>query len=579
MKLHSLSVLFLITFALTFGAPKRIRVLLWSEQTEPRNIYPNGISGALADYLGKLPNMEARTVKLDDPDTGVSDATLDQTDVLIWFGHRKHAEVPDEVVDRIVKHVRERGMGFIALHSSHYSKALKKLLNATGAWSSYVNHGKPEQMWVVLPDHPIAKGIKDFTIPQTEIYTEPFEVPQPEAVVFEGTWESGHRNREVLVWQVGKGRVVYIRPGHEEYPIYFQPEMQKLVANAVEWAAGRTHAPKDLKRREAGPPASAFGPYRQNAQPQRSQADIVVVLNKADGTVDLFNSSTGEKTASIETGSHPHEVAVSPDGSTAFVTLYGNGVYGKNPEPDNKLAVINLRSRTEESVIDLGSYKGPHGLAVGSSGMVWVTCENEKTVLVIDPKQKKITSAIPTGTTGTHWVVLLPNGSKAYTSNKETPYISVIDTSARKVIKEIPVPRGIEGIGVSPEGDRVYAGDFKDPVLWVIDTQKDKVIKNVALKNRPGRVRVTPDNRLIIISEYAPGAIEVLDVATLTTQKLIPVGKAPMGITFSHSGKWLFAANSGENTVSVINLQTLEVTHTATAGNGPDGIAFATVRH
>ncbi|HEY3132220.1 MAG TPA: ThuA domain-containing protein [Acidobacteriota bacterium] len=268
MKTQIFCLLFLVSLTTALGAPRRIRVLLWSEQTEPRNIYPNGISGALADYLGKLPEFDAKTAKLDDPDAGVSDAALSQTDVLIWFGHRKHGQVPDEAVDRIVKHVREDGMGFIALHSSHYSKTLKKLLNATGAWSSYVNHGKPEQMWVVLPDHPIAKGLKDFTIPQTEIYTEPFEVPEPEAVIVEGTWESGHRNREVLVWTVGKGRVVYIRPGHEEYPIYFQPEMQKLVANAVEWAAGRTGAPNNLKRREAGPPATAFGPYRRNSQPQ-----------------------------------------------------------------------------------------------------------------------------------------------------------------------------------------------------------------------------------------------------------------------------------------------------------------------
>ena len=242
---------------------RKIRVLLWSEQTEPRNIYPNGISGALAAFLNQQQGFEARTATLDDPDAGVSDAVLAQTDVLIWFGHKKHDLVPDAAVDRIYKHVKERGMGFIALHSSHYSKALKRLLSATGSWSSYVNHGKAEQMWVVLPDHPIARGLTDFTIPKTEIYTEPFDVPEPEAVVLEGTWASGHRVREVMAWTIGKGRVVYIREGHEEYPIFFMPEVQKLVANSVAWAAGRTNAPRNLKRREAGPPPTARGPYKQ----------------------------------------------------------------------------------------------------------------------------------------------------------------------------------------------------------------------------------------------------------------------------------------------------------------------------
>ncbi len=256
-------IMMLIVTASALAAPKKIRVLLWSERSEPHSVYPNGINGALADYLGKRPDMEVKTAALTDEDAGLSESVLDQTDVIIWFGHVRHNKVPDDAVDRIVKHVRERGMGFIALHSSHYSKPLKKLLNATGAWSSYVNHGKPEQMWVVLPDHPIARGMSDFTIPQTEIYTEPFEVPTPEAVVVEGTWESGHRGREVMTWTIDKGRLVYIRAGHEEYPIYFVPEMQKLVANCVEWAAGRTQAPKDLKRRAAGPPATAHGPYQK----------------------------------------------------------------------------------------------------------------------------------------------------------------------------------------------------------------------------------------------------------------------------------------------------------------------------
>ncbi|MEJ7618463.1 MAG: ThuA domain-containing protein [Pyrinomonadaceae bacterium] len=248
------------------AAPKKIRVLLWSEQTEPRDIYPTGISGALADHLNKMPNMDAVTATLTDEGAGVADAALAQTDVLIWFGHKKHGEVPDDAVDRIVRHVRERGMGFIALHSSHYSKPLKKLLNATGSWSSYVNFAKPERIWVVLPSHPIAKGVSDFTIPREEIYTEPYDVPEPEAVIAEGTWETGHRNREVMTWTLDKGRMVYIRAGHEEYPIFLMPQMQRLVANSVEWSAGRTKAPKGAARRDAGPAATVQGPYKKQSE-------------------------------------------------------------------------------------------------------------------------------------------------------------------------------------------------------------------------------------------------------------------------------------------------------------------------
>lgn len=258
----------LILFALLLGvvgvtgAPRTIRVLVWSELTEPKNVYPNGISGALADYLKTRSGMDVRTATLTDPDAGVADAALDGADVLIWFGHLKHRDVPDEAVDRIEKHVKERGMGFVGLHSTHVSKPFKRLLNATGTWTSYVDEGKAEHLWIVLPGHPIAKGVKDFVVPHEEIYTEPFSVPEPESVVVEGTWDSGHRNRAVMTWAVGKGRVVYIRSGHEDYPTFFIPGMQTLVANSVEWAGGSTNAPSNLKRREAGPKATAEGPYK-----------------------------------------------------------------------------------------------------------------------------------------------------------------------------------------------------------------------------------------------------------------------------------------------------------------------------
>src|SRR5437867_9195001 len=132
---------------------KPVRVLLWSEQTEPREVYPHGISGALEEHFKTVPGFRTATATLADDDAGVSDAALDNADVLVWFGHRKHRDVPDAAVERIVRHVREKGMGFVALHSSHFSKPLKALLNASGAWSSYVNFGQPEKVWVVLPQH------------------------------------------------------------------------------------------------------------------------------------------------------------------------------------------------------------------------------------------------------------------------------------------------------------------------------------------------------------------------------------------------------------------------------------------
>jgi trehalose utilization protein len=222
---------------------KKIRVLVWSERTEPASVYPDGINGAVAGFLQKDSALQVKTANISDPELGASDATLDETDVLIWFGHIKHAEVPEAVVKRIVKHVKEKGMGYLPLHSSHFALPFKALLNEiapvkdVGAWRAYIDDGKPTQISITDPEHPIAQGVKGFTIPKTERYDEPFQVPGPETVVISGTYADGQHARQGLCWTIGKGRVFYFSNGHEGYPIFLQPEVQRIVTNAVHWLA------------------------------------------------------------------------------------------------------------------------------------------------------------------------------------------------------------------------------------------------------------------------------------------------------------------------------------------------------
>jgi trehalose utilization protein len=219
---------------------EKIRVLAWSELSEPKDVYPNGISGALGEHLRGLPDMEVRTASLNDTDQGVSEAALAQTDVLIWFGHVKHGQVSQEGVDRILRHVKERGMGYLPLHSSHYSKPLKQLTGTSGSWRTYVENGKPARLIVVDPSHPIVQGIEDFTIPKEEWYGEPYEVPTPEAVVLVGLYDEGREvARDGITWSIGNGRVFYFRPGHETYPIYFMPPVRRIIENGVRWCARR----------------------------------------------------------------------------------------------------------------------------------------------------------------------------------------------------------------------------------------------------------------------------------------------------------------------------------------------------
>ena len=228
----------------------QVRVLVWSERSEPVEVYPAGINGAIAEMLAPQRGVRPAVANLLDPEQGLSEEVLSQTDVLIWFGHRNHADVSDESVQRVVSHIRERGMGFLPLHSAHYCRVFQELMRIkaaetgraldepVGEWGHVRDSGAAEAIHVLQPGHPIAKGVADFVIPKTELYANPFRVPPPDEKILEGSWEGGEQHgSDGLAWTVGRGKIFYFRPGHETYPIYRQPEVQQILRNAVLWLA------------------------------------------------------------------------------------------------------------------------------------------------------------------------------------------------------------------------------------------------------------------------------------------------------------------------------------------------------
>jgi trehalose utilization protein len=178
-----------------------------------------------------------RTASLNDPEQGIGKASIDSTDVLIWWAHLKHNDIDDARVVEVVRQIRDRGLGFIGLHSAQGARIFGRALDCTGAIGTWREDGKPEFLKCVAPAHPIAQGVGDFTIPQTEMYNEPFQVPQPEKVIYFSYWGAGEQFRSCMTWTAGAGRVVYFRPGHETFPIFFQELPLRVVKNAVYWCA------------------------------------------------------------------------------------------------------------------------------------------------------------------------------------------------------------------------------------------------------------------------------------------------------------------------------------------------------
>jgi trehalose utilization protein len=271
-----------------------VRILVWDErQPAQKNSYDGAFLGdTIAAWLAKQPGVTVKSVALDSPEQGLDAATLDAADVLIWWGHLRQHDVTAAHAEEVVKRVTEGKLGFVPLHSAHWCQPFVRLMQerakadalakvpeaerATAKWEflnqspigtmrktedgltpslahedgiwkltlpqcvfpAYRADGAPSHVTTLLPQHPIAAGLPEkWDVPQTEMYNEPFHVPQPDAVVFEEHWDKGEFFRSGCAWNVGKGRVFYFRPGHETYPVFRQENCLRVVLNAARWAA------------------------------------------------------------------------------------------------------------------------------------------------------------------------------------------------------------------------------------------------------------------------------------------------------------------------------------------------------
>ncbi len=288
------ALVFLLLIPLAALASDPVRVLVWDER-QPRQAeaYANFLGNEIAAHLRGRPGLEVQSVGLDDPGQGLD--ALDDQDVLVWWGHVRQGEVPKETGLRIVERVRAGQLALVALHSAHWSvpfmeamfsrtreDAKRRFPNpntkfefvpprgrfpptydsiVTPAYYAFVrrgtvtqvrvdlpncvfpgydNHGKPSHVTVSTPEHPIMQGVPvQFDIAQSEMYDEPFHVPDPDAVLFRENWDHGGRFRGGMLWTLGSGQVFYFRPGHEQFPVFKEPHMLKILENAVRWLGAK----------------------------------------------------------------------------------------------------------------------------------------------------------------------------------------------------------------------------------------------------------------------------------------------------------------------------------------------------
>jgi trehalose utilization protein len=221
-----------------------LRVTVWGENLHEQDNplvqahYPRGmhttIAEAIREHLGE--RAQVRTATFEQPDHGLTEAVLGATDVLTWWGHVAHDRVDDAVVERVHERVL-LGMGLIVLHSGHGSKIFARLMG-TSCMLRWREAGERELVWNVAPGHPITRGLPEvFAIPEQEMYGEFFDIPQPDELVFISSFSGGEVFRSGCAFRRGQGRIFYFSPGHETHPVYHQPAVRQVIANAVDWAA------------------------------------------------------------------------------------------------------------------------------------------------------------------------------------------------------------------------------------------------------------------------------------------------------------------------------------------------------
>jgi YVTN family beta-propeller protein len=269
-----------------------------------------------------------------------------------------------------------------------------------------------------------------------------------------------------------------------------------------------------------------------------------------------------------------HELLVVPEAGRAYVPIFGDGIHGRNPNPQHHLCVFDLHKRAHIATIDLRPYIAPHTLKLGPDGLIYITCENSAVVAVIDRTSNKVVDAIDSGSTNGHRLIIAPDGERLYTENEEDGTVSVIDLRKRKLLGKIKTPRPLAGIAISPDGSTVVAVDDAQPTLFLIDTAAGRVREEIVLKDvpKPAQIaRYAPDNSLLAVTSLNSDTVSLIE-PSFREQTAIKVGSQPMDMAFR--GDELFVACQGDGSVHVIDVANKRAKSSFSAGKGCESLGF-----
>jgi YVTN family beta-propeller protein len=317
------------------------------------------------------------------------------------------------------------------------------------------------------------------------------------------------------------------------------------------------------------------------------ETDIrLLVANTEENSVELRDASSLKQLAHLPIRAMPHEVAVHQERQLGYVCItYEDGFYNHYQKASHFVEVISVDHLRHLRSIDLSPHWGPHGIVLAPDlGTALITCEsNGGELITLDLATETVVGAVPVGAHGPHWMTLTPDGSKAFTANKEDPFVTVVEVASMTVTGRIDTPHGTEGIAVSPDGSRVFVSSQRSPHLYVVDALEARIETTVELTEASGAVTVTPDGRRVLFTtfnfpvwedrpELGQGFLQALDSTSLELGPRIPVGRFPLNVAASTDSTAAYVSNYKDNTISLVDLRDMEVTTTAPVGEGPHGL-------
>jgi DNA-binding beta-propeller fold protein YncE len=301
----------------------------------------------------------------------------------------------------------------------------------------------------------------------------------------------------------------------------------------------------------------------------------MIAVDKMGGKVLFLDPATYQTEVVIDGFPRTvHELLIVPETGMAYVPIFGDGVHGRNPNPQHLLCVFDLAKRAHVGTIDLRPYIAPHTLKLGPDGLIYITCENSAVVAVIDRTSNKVVEAIDSGSTNGHRLIISSDGKRLYTENEEDATVSVIDLPARKLLGKIKTPRPLAGIAISADDRTVVAVDDAEPKLILIDTEAGRVRDEVVLDGVPKAAQIAryaPDNSLLAVTSLNSDTVSLVE-PSFTRQTTIKVGSQPMDMAFR--GDELFVACQGDGSVHVIDIPNRRAKSSFSAGTGCESLGF-----